>query len=108
MDVILVIAIVYAAFTVVFSLWSFLAMKMDKHAAQTRQWRTSECKLHTLELLGGCFGSLSAQLCYRHKNKKMSYQIVFWFFALMHIAGIVLFILHQDEIRDYLQKQMSQ
>jgi uncharacterized membrane protein YsdA (DUF1294 family) len=96
MDAILIVFIVYVAIVVVFSIWSFFAMMMDKRAAESGAWRTSECKLHILEAMGGYPGSFFAQLCFRHKTKKISYQIPFWLIVTGHIACLVgLFFLAQ-------------
>ena len=104
MDLILIVLIVYAAFVAIFSIWSFLAMKADKEAAVSGEWRTSECKLHLLELLGGYPGSMLAQLCLRHKNRKPSYQTAFWLIVIGHIVTLVaVFYVFRDQIEDMMK-----
>ncbi|OXA43138.1 Uncharacterized protein YsdA [Folsomia candida] len=103
MDPILILLIIYACFFLIFGIWSFSAIIADKNAAETRQWRTSECKLHFLELMGGWFGSLSAQVCVHHKTRKLSYQIVFWTIVILHAAGMVAVYLNQNDIREFLK-----
>ena len=56
----------------------------DKRKARNGQWRTPESTLHLLELLGGWPGGLAAQLVLRHKNRKRSYQVVFWSIVALH------------------------
>ncbi|SJM91388.1 Cold-shock protein (fragment) [Crenothrix polyspora] len=51
-------------------------------------WRIPEKSLHTLELLGGWPGALLAQRTLRHKNRKPSYQVVFWLIVGLHVAGL--------------------
>jgi uncharacterized membrane protein YsdA (DUF1294 family)/cold shock CspA family protein len=63
---------------VVASLAAYLAYASDKSAAQQGQWRTKEDTLHLLSLIGGWPGALLAQKTLRHKNRKASFQAVFW------------------------------
>ena len=58
----------------------------DKSKAGRGEWRTPECTLHFVDLLGGWPGGLVAQRYFRHKNRKLSFQLVFWLCALGHIA----------------------
>ena len=58
----------------------------DKHQAQAGQWRTPEKVLHGVELLGGWPGALVAQQMFRHKTRKLSYQIWFWLIVAVHWA----------------------
>ena len=72
------------------SLVAFLAYAFDKRSARRGDARTSEMRLHALELLGGWPGALIAQRLIRHKNAKASYQIVFWLIGLGHLTGWIL------------------
>lgn len=65
------------------SLISLLLYWQDKQQARTRR-RTPEKVLHASELLGGWPGALLAQQLYRHKTRKVSYQLVFWGIVLVH------------------------
>ncbi|UVE19525.1 DUF1294 domain-containing protein [Pseudomonas sp. LS44] len=67
-----------------FSVVSFLQYWGDKHKAQKGRWRTSENSLHVTELLGGWPGALVAQQLFRHKTRKLSFQVVFWAIVLLH------------------------
>lgn len=58
----------------------------DKHQAKTGQWRTPEKALHGVELLGGWPGALLAQQVFRHKTRKVSFQVVFWLIVAVHQA----------------------
>ena len=69
------------------SLVAFIAYWRDKKAAVKQKQRTPEATLHLLELLGGWPGAFAAQRLIRHKNKKTSYQLVFWGIVLIH-AGL--------------------
>lgn len=63
-----------------------LLYRSDKKAAISGKWRTPESALHLVELLGGWPGGFVAQRIYRHKTKKISYQITFWIIVFIHIA----------------------
>ena len=58
----------------------------DKRQAQADGWRTPEKILHAVELLGGWPGALIAQQIFRHKTRKVSFQVVFWLIVLLHEA----------------------
>jgi uncharacterized membrane protein YsdA (DUF1294 family) len=66
------------------SLLTFLLYWRDKRQAQMNAWRTPEKILHGAELLGGWPGALVAQQVFRHKTRKLSYQLVFWLIILLH------------------------
>ena len=70
----------------IMSLVTFLAYAIDKTKAHKNQWRTQESTLHLLELVGGWPGALISQKVIRHKNKKFSFQVVFWFIVVLHLA----------------------
>ncbi|MFV0410062.1 MAG: DUF1294 domain-containing protein [Paracoccus sp. (in: a-proteobacteria)] len=59
---------------------------LDKQSAQKGRWRTPENTLHIAELAGGWPGALIAQQVFRHKTRKLSYQLVFWGIVLLHQA----------------------
>jgi uncharacterized membrane protein YsdA (DUF1294 family) len=58
----------------------------DKRRAMAQGQRTPENLLHASELLGGWPGALIAQQAFRHKTRKVSYQLVFWLIVLVHQA----------------------
>ncbi|AUM69952.1 DUF1294 domain-containing protein [Pseudomonas fluorescens] len=72
-----------AAYGVV-SVVAFLLYWSDKRKARTDAWRTPENVLHAVELAGGWPGALLAQQLFRHKTRKVSFQVVFWFIVLLH------------------------
>ncbi|MBL7252176.1 DUF1294 domain-containing protein [Alcanivorax marinus] len=51
---------------------------LDKRASTRGGWRTSEARLHLVELLGGWPGALLAQRVFRHKTRKTSFQLMFY------------------------------
>ena len=67
------------------SLLSFGVFWLDKRRAVENEQRVPENILHGLEWLGGWPGSLLAQHTLRHKNRKLSYQGVFWFIVFTHV-----------------------
>jgi uncharacterized membrane protein YsdA (DUF1294 family) len=68
----------------VVSLLAFLLYWSDKRKARADHWRTPENVLHAVEFAGGWPGALLAQQLFRHKTRKLSYQLVFWIIVLMH------------------------
>lgn len=72
-----------AAYGVV-SVVAFLLYWSDKRKARTERWRTPENVLHAVELAGGWPGALLAQQVFRHKTRKVSFQVVFWIIVLLH------------------------
>ena len=72
---------------VVVSLPTFVIYGYDKSAAQKGARRIPEARLHLLELLGGWPGALVAQRVFRHKTRKVSFQIVFWLIGALHVGG---------------------
>ncbi|NYS42572.1 DUF1294 domain-containing protein [Pseudomonas syringae pv. actinidiae] len=69
----------------VMSLFAFVLYRHDKRQAGNGGQRTPENVLHTVELLGGP-GALLAQQAFRHKTRKVSFQVVFWLIVLVHQA----------------------
>lgn len=65
---------------------TFLLYRIDKNRARRGQWRIPETTLHLCELLGGWTGALFAQHWLRHKNRKVSFQVVFWLIVCSHLV----------------------
>ncbi len=68
------------------SLLTFVLYWRDKHSALKDRWRTPETTLHFFELAGGWPGALVAQQVFRHKTRKLSYQLAFWLIVMLHQA----------------------
>ena len=71
------------------SVFTFLSYALDKSAAREGRWRTPESTLQVLALLGGWPGAIFAQQVLRHKSRKESFQIVFWFVICVNLAVFV-------------------
>jgi uncharacterized membrane protein YsdA (DUF1294 family)/cold shock CspA family protein len=67
---------------------AFVAYALDKSAARNNRWRTKERTLHMFSLAGGWPGALFAQRVFRHKSKKQSFQIVFWFSVVINCGAL--------------------
>jgi uncharacterized membrane protein YsdA (DUF1294 family)/cold shock CspA family protein len=91
---------IYAAMSLI-TIWAY---SRDKRAAQSGAWRSSEFRLHLLELLGGWPGAFLAQRFFRHKSRKLSYQIVFWLIVAAH--GLLWYhvLTNPDIYRPYQQR----
>ncbi|MBJ9976456.1 DUF1294 domain-containing protein [Pseudomonas sp. S75] len=68
------------------SLGCLLLYWQDKRQARAQAWRTPEKVLHVAELVGGWPGALLAQQLFRHKTRKVAYQVVFWLIVVLHQA----------------------
>lgn len=78
------IALLYGLVSVI----TFFTYVVDKTAARSGAWRTSENTLHMLSLTGGWPGGLIAQQTLRHKSSKQSFRAVFWFTVLLNCAAL--------------------
>ena len=70
----------------VMSLVTFLMYAIDKGAAESGRRRVPEGRLHLLELLCGWPGALVGQQFFRHKTRKTSFQVVFWFYVILNLS----------------------
>jgi len=71
--------------------WSsvlFLVYGWDKVAAEGGHWRTKEATLNTLALIGGWPGGWIGQQAFRHKSRKVSFQVQFWISVAINIAAL--------------------
>lgn len=67
---------------------TFMVYGFDKSAAMNGRWRTREGTLHLLSLLGGWPGALVAQQMFRHKSRKLEFQIVFWITVVLNCSAL--------------------
>lgn len=70
------------------SVLAFLAYAFDKSAARSGRWRTPESTLHLFGVLGGWPGALLAQRVFRHKSRKLSFQIAFWITVVLNCGAL--------------------
>ena len=71
------------------SVVTYSAYANDKYAAQTGRWRTKEGTLLLLGLAGGWPGGLMAQYRFRHKTKKISFQVAYWLTVGLNCMGVL-------------------
>ena len=76
-------------FYVLASVVTYLAYKQDKYAAQTGRWRKQENTLLLLGVAGGWPGGLMAQHRFRHKTKKISFQVAYWVTVGLNCIGLL-------------------
>jgi uncharacterized membrane protein YsdA (DUF1294 family) len=67
----------------------FVAYGWDKRRAELERSRISEARLHLFELLGGWPGAFVAQRYFRHKNRKVAYQVRYWLMVAVNLACLV-------------------
>lgn len=68
------------------SLFTYLAYATDKHSSQRGGKRTQESSLHLLSTIGGWPGAAFAQQLLRHKTKKLSFRVVYWFTVIGNVG----------------------
>ncbi|MBU4555567.1 MAG: cold shock and DUF1294 domain-containing protein [Actinobacteria bacterium] len=83
---------VLLAVYLVVSAITYAVYGMDKSAAQRGEYRTEESALHLLALAGGWPGALLAQQRFHHKNRKRSFQTLFWVTVWLNCAMLILLI----------------
>ena len=67
----------------------------DKSAATSGRWRISESMLHSVAILGGWAGAYLAQQKFRHKTRKLEFQVVFRAIVLLYqIAALDVILDH--------------
>lgn len=57
------------------NLFGFLIMWIDKRRAKKGEWRISENTIFFITLLGGGIGTIAGMKKFRHKTKKLKFQI---------------------------------
>lgn len=74
---------------VTLNLAAFLLFGIDKVQAQSRGLRVPERLLYVASFLGGSAGALLAMNLFRHKTRKVSFQLVLAFLILLQIVVIL-------------------
>lgn len=72
---------------------SFLFYQADKRAAEKRQWREPERRLHLVDLTFGIVGGLLAQHVLRHKTYKPGFVMTTALITALHVLtlGLIMF-----------------
>lgn len=70
------------------SICTLIAYKLDKMAAKRSHRRTPEKTLHLWALIGGWPGAIIGQKLFRHKSKKLSFQVTFWATIILNCAAL--------------------
>jgi uncharacterized membrane protein YsdA (DUF1294 family)/cold shock CspA family protein len=74
------------------SLRTYRVYARDKLAAQNGRSRTPESWLHLMSLIGGWPGALIAQVLLRHKTRKTSFLIGYWFTVIFNCIALGIII----------------
>ena len=70
------------------SLITYSCYARDKTAALNTRRRTPEPALHLMSLLGGWPGALIAQVHLRHKTRKPSFLVEYWFTVILNCIAL--------------------
>eukprot|EP00092_Neocalanus_flemingeri_P002876 GFUD01003075.1.p1 GENE.GFUD01003075.1~~GFUD01003075.1.p1 ORF type:complete len:106 (+),score=5.34 GFUD01003075.1:42-359(+) len=76
--------------TLLANIVSFVLMAWDKRKAQKKQWRLEESLLLLPVLLGGIGGLLAGMWYFRHKTRKIGFQMKICAFVIVWSVVIVL------------------
>ncbi len=79
-------ALLYLGLVVLLSGVCLVAYGIDKQRAGAGERRIPEFTLQSLALFGGWPGALMGQRLFRHKTKKLSFQLVFWLAVVLHLC----------------------
>lgn len=81
--------LIYLTLVAVMSAVAFVTYGVDKRrAGEFGARRVPERTLHLIGLLGGWPGALAAQRQFRHKTKKASFRLAFWFVVFLHVTVV--------------------
>jgi len=83
----------------VMGLVTFISYWVDKRAAASGQWRTSEATLHGFDLAFGIVGGLAGQILLRHKTRKSGFAGITAAIALLHLAFLLAILLGWLDVR---------
>ena len=72
---------------------SFVFYQADKRAAERREWREPERRLHLLDLTFGIIGGLLAQHVLRHKTYKPGFVMITALITALHVLTLGLIML---------------
>lgn len=74
------------------SIITYCSYARDKTAACSAGRRTAESMLHLMSLVGGWPGALIAQVLLRHKTRKPSFLIGFWFTVIVNCITLAVIV----------------
>ena len=74
------------------NLVAFIVYGIDKRQAIKGRWRISEATLFILALVGGALGALLGMLLFRHKTRKLKFQLGIPLILIMEVIVIYLFL----------------
>ena len=64
----------------------------DKRHARLGRGRVPEAVLHLFAALGGSPGALMGQQLFRHKTRKVSFQVIFWLIVAAQLTAVVYYL----------------
>ncbi len=79
-------------YLIAINVFTFLVMLIDKIQASQHARRVRERTLYILTFLGGSPAMLLSMRTLRHKNRKLSFQLVVWCLLLLQVVLMVFFL----------------
>jgi uncharacterized membrane protein YsdA (DUF1294 family) len=76
-------------YLIIINIITFFYFGLDKMKAGLSHRRISEKRLWTLSFIGGSLGGILGMYFFRHKTKKLSFQVIFTLILLVQIWIVV-------------------
>jgi uncharacterized membrane protein YsdA (DUF1294 family) len=64
----------------------------DKRCAIKERSRVPEATMHVWDIIGGWPGGFVGQRCFRHKTRKISFQVKYWLGVVLNIVVVTLIV----------------
>ena len=87
------------AYVATINVVGFVMYGLDKFLAKRSWLRVPESLLHILAFAGATPAAIVAQQLFWHKTTKRSFQVMFWFIALLQ-AGLLYVIFYTDLLQN--------
>ena len=86
------------AYLISINLMTLLFYGYDKNQAKNNKSRIPEVVLHLLALIGGSLGALIGQFYFRHKTKKLKFQMIYVMIVIFQIGLIIYWLTGDGDI----------
>ena len=73
-------------YLIIINIYQFIIMGLDKFLAIKKKNRISEKSLLISAFIGGSIGAILGMYTFRHKTKKLKFQLLYPLFSISHIC----------------------